>query len=258
VLLAGLGFVIMVALDRAQVPGAIVIGILGVSVLGWALGEAPFAGIVGDVPSLAPTFLALDVVGALHAGFIAVVFALVFVDFFDAAGTLTSVAALAGKIDKEGRIEGIGRAVIADTGATVIGALLGTTNTTAYIESGAGIKEGGRTGLTALVVALLFLLCLGLAPLAKSIPAFATAPALVFVAAHFTRNFAGLDWNDATEYAPAVLMAILMPLTYGIANGIAVGFIAYVLCKLLAGRVEELSPIVVAVAALSVIHFVFA
>jgi AGZA family xanthine/uracil permease-like MFS transporter len=258
VLLAGLGFVIMVALDRAQVPGAIVIGILGVSVLGWALGEAPFAGIVGDVPSLAPTFLALDVVGALHAGFIAVVFALVFVDFFDAAGTLTSVAALAGKIDKEGRIEGIGRAVIADTGATVIGALLGTTNTTAYIESGAGIKEGGRTGLTALVVALLFLLCLGLAPLAKSIPAFATAPALVFVAAHFTRNFAGLDWNDATEYAPAVLTAILMPLTYGIANGIAVGFIAYVLCKLLAGRVEEVSPIVVAVAALSVIHFVFA
>jgi adenine/guanine/hypoxanthine permease len=257
VLLAGLGFVVMVALDRARVPGAIVIGILAVSILGWALGAAPFAGVMGPVPSLAPTFLKLDIVGAFHAGFIAVVFALVFVDFFDAAGTLTSVAALAGKIDKEGRVEGIGRAVIADTGATVIGALLGTTNTTSYIESGAGIKEGGRTGLTALVVALLFLLCLGLAPLAKSIPAFATAPALVFVAAHFTRNFAALDWNDATEYAPAVLMAILMPLTYGIANGIAVGFIAYVLCKLLAGRVEELSPIVVAVAALSVIHFVF-
>jgi AGZA family xanthine/uracil permease-like MFS transporter len=210
------------------------------------------------VPSVAPTLLQLDVAGAVNAGLLAVVFALVFVDFFDTAGTLTSVAALAGKIDKEGRVEGIGRAVIADSGATVIGALLGTTNTTSYIESGAGIKEGGRTGLTALVVALLFLLCLGFAPLARSIPPFATAPALVFVAAHFARNLAELDWDDATEYAPAVLTAILMPLTYGIANGIAVGFIAYVLCKLLAGRVDDLSPIVVAVAALSVLHFVFA
>lgn len=255
VLLAGLGFVIMVALDRRRVPGSIVLGILLVSLIGWSVGAAKFEGVIGPVPSLAPTLLQLDIPGALSAGLIAVVFALVFVDFFDTAGTLTSVAGLAGKIDAKGRVEGIGRAVIADSGATVIGALFGTSNTTSYIESGAGIKEGGRTGLTALVVAILFLLCLGFAPLARSIPAFATAPALVFVAAHFARNLADVDWEDATEYAPAVVTAILMPLTYSIANGIAVGFIAYALCKLLAGRVREASPTVLAVAALSVLHF---
>ena len=133
---------------------------------------------------------------------------------------------------RDGKVEGIGRAVIADSAASVIGALLGTSSTTSYIESGAGIKEGGRTGLTAIVVAILFLLCLFLAPLARSIPSFATAPALVFVATYFVRNLAEIDWSDVTEYAPATLAAILMPLTYSITNGIAVGFIVYALCKI--------------------------
>ncbi|HTI85664.1 MAG TPA: NCS2 family permease [Alphaproteobacteria bacterium] len=255
VLLAGLGFVVMVALDRVGVTGSIVIGILGISIVAWVIGASPFEGAVGVVPSLAPTFLKLDIAGAVHAGLMAVVFTLVFVDFFDTAGTLTSVANLAGKVDEKGRVEGIGRAVIADTGATIIGALLGTSNTTAYIESGAGIKEGGRTGLTAVTVAVLFLLCLGFAPLARSIPAAATAPALVFVAAHFARNLADIDWKDATEYAPAVLTAILMPLTYSIANGVAVGFIAYALCKIVAGRWREAGAAVMIIAALSVLHF---
>ncbi|MGE5538499.1 MAG: NCS2 family permease [Gemmatimonas sp.] len=255
-LLAGLGLVVMVALDRLSVTGSIVIGILAVSALGWLIGAAPFEGVFGGIPSLAPTFLQLDVAGAVRAGLLGVVFTLVFVDFFDTAGTLTSVANLAGKVDAKGQVEGIGRAVIADSGATAIGALLGTSNTTSYVESGAGIKEGGRTGLTAATVAVLFLLCLGLAPLARSIPAFATAPALVFVAAHFTRNLADLEWSDATEYAPAVLTAILMPLTYSIANGVAVGFIVYAACKVLAGRWREVGVAVASVAALSVLHFV--
>ncbi|HEY4133585.1 MAG TPA: NCS2 family permease [Alphaproteobacteria bacterium] len=257
VLLATLGFVLMVVLDRMRVPGAIVIGILGISLVGWFVGAAPFEGVVGPVPSIAPTFLQLDVGGVFSAGLISVVMALLFVDFFDTAGTLTSVANISGKVDAQGRVDGIGKAVVADSAATTIGALLGTSNTTSYIESGAGIKEGGRTGLTAVTVAALFLLCLGFAPLAQSIPAFATAPALVFVACHFTRNIVDLDWDDPTEYAPAILGAIMMPLTYSVAHGIAIAFIVYALAKLASGQREKATPGVLIIAVLSVLHFVF-
>jgi AGZA family xanthine/uracil permease-like MFS transporter len=151
----------------------------------------------------------------------------------------------------------VGRAVISDSVATIAGALFGTSNTTSYIESAAGIKEGGRTGLTAVVVSLLFLLCLVLAPLAQSIPAFATAAALVFVATFFIRNIVEIDWDDATEFAPAMLAAILMPLTFSIANGIAIGFITYAIVKVASGRITEASPAVFLVAVLGVLHYVF-
>jgi AGZA family xanthine/uracil permease-like MFS transporter len=255
VALAALGFIIMIVFDRLGVPGAVVIGILAVSIIGWFSGIAPFQGVIGSVPSMAPTFLKLDVGGVVSAGLIAVVFAFLFVDFFDTAGTLTSVANLAGKVDAEGRVEGIGRAVISDSAATVLGALFGTSNTTSYIESGAGIKEGGRTGLTAVVVAALFVLCLGFAPLAKSIPSFATAAALTFVATFFVRNIADIDWDDATEYGPAILGAILMPLTYSIANGIAIAFIAYAVAKLAIGQTEKANAGVLLVTALSIAHY---
>ncbi|MCW8835742.1 MAG: NCS2 family permease [Rhodospirillales bacterium] len=257
VLLAGLGFVIMVVLDRRNVPGSIVISILLVSIIGWITGVADFQGIAGSVPSIAPTFMQLDISGVITGGMIGVVFALLFVDFFDTAGTLTSVANVAGKIDADGKVEGIGRAVMSDSIATVSGSVLGTSNTTSYIESGAGIKQGGRTGLTAVTVAVLFLLCLGFAPLAQSIPAFATAPALIFVATHFSRNLVDLDWDDVTEYAPAMLAAILMPLTFSIAEGIAIGFIAYALIKLLSGRFSEANPAVLVVAVLGILHYAF-
>jgi len=149
VLLSGLGFAMMVVLDRMKVPGAVVIGILAVSIIGWITGASELAGVVGGVPSIAPTFLQMDVAGAFSAAMVGVVFAFVFVDFFDTAGTLTSVANIAGKVGADGKVEGIGRAVISDSIATVTGAVLGTSNTTSYIESAAGIKEGGRTGLTA-------------------------------------------------------------------------------------------------------------
>ena len=270
VLLAGLGFGAMVVLDKLKVPGGIVISILVVSIIGWVfgltefkgvVGDVPslteFKGVVGDVPSLAPTAFQLDIGGALSVGLISVVFTLLFVDFFDTAGTLTSIANLAGKVDKDGKVDGIGRAVIGDSVATVVGSLLGTSNTTSYIESGAGIKEGGRTGLTAVTVAVLFLLCLGFAPLAQSIPAYATAPALVFVATFFTRNLRDLNWDDVTEYAPAMLAALLMPLTFSIANGIAIGFIFYAVAKLFSGRPEDVNPAVLTVAALGVLHYAF-
>jgi AGZA family xanthine/uracil permease-like MFS transporter len=257
VLLAAAGFIAMIVLDKLRVPGSIVIGILATAIIGWLVSAAPFAGVVGPVPSIAPTFLQLDIGGVFSAGLISVVMALLFVDFFDTAGTLTSVANISNKVGPDGKVEGIGKAVVADSAATTIGALLGTSNTTSYIESGAGIKEGGRTGLTAVTVAVLFLLCLGFAPLAESIPAFATAPALVFVACHFTRNLLDLDWEDPTEYAPAILGAIMMPLTYSIAHGIAVAFIVYALAKLATKQFEKATLGVLIIAGLSVLHFVF-
>ena len=257
VLLFMAGFAIMVVLDKLRVPGGIVIGIIAVSIVGWLSGTSELAGVIGSVPSLEPTLFKLDIAGALTAAMIGVVFALLFVDFFDTAGTLTSVANIAGKIGEDGKIENIGRAVISDSVATVVGSLFGTSNTTSYIESAAGIKEGGRTGLTAVVVALFFLLCLGFAPLAKSIPAYATGAALVFVATHFMRNMLDIDWDDVTEYAPAVLAAILMPLTFSIANGIAIGFITYAVVKIASGRMDDANPAVLLVAVLGVAHYAF-
>ena len=189
------------------------------------------------------------------AGFIGTAFAFLFVDFFDTAGTLTSVANLTGKVDENGEVNGIEKALLADSVATSAGALVGTSNTTSYIESGAGIKEGGKTGLTAVTVAVLFGACLFLAPLAQSIPAFATAPALIFIATYFLRNIADIDWDDVTEYAPAVLAAVLMPLTFSIAHGIALGFITYAVIKALSGKYNELNAGSIAIALVSVVYF---
>ena len=178
-------------------------------------------------------------------------------DFLDTAGTLTSVANLTGRVSDNGDVEDIDRALVADSTATVVGALAGTSNTTSYIESGAGIKEGGRTGLTAVTVAVLFAACLFFAPLAQSVPAFATAPALVFIATYFLRNIKDIDWNDVTEYAPATLAAIVMPLTYSIAYGIAIGFIAYVVIKALSGKYDTLNLGSAGIAVVSVLFFFF-
>ncbi len=257
VLLAALGFVIMTVLDRRRIPGAIAIGILAVSVIGWITGASNLEGIVGGVPPIAPTFLQMDIGGALTAAMIGVVFTFVFVDFLDTAGTLTSVAIIAGKVDADGKVENIGKAVLSDSVATVAGAALGTSNATTFVESAAGVKEGGRTGLTALTVAGLFLLCLVLAPLAQSIPAYATGPALVFVATFFVRNLTRIDWDDVTEFAPAMLAAIHMPLTFSIANGIAIGFIVYAVVKVATGRMSDVNPAVIGVAGLGVLHYVF-
>ena len=257
VLLAGLGFAIMAILDKRKVPGAIIIGILAVSIIAWVTGIASLNGVVGSVPSPAHAFT-LDFSLIATAGFIGVAFAFLFVDFFDTAGTLTSVANLTGKVNKKGEVEGIDRALLADSTATTVGALAGTSNTTSYIESGAGIKEGGKTGLTAVTVAVLFALCLVLAPLAQSIPGFATAPALVFIATYFLRNLKDIDWEDVSEYAPAVLAAIMMPLTFNIAYGIALGFIAYVVIKAASGRHSELNMGSLSIAAVSVLYFAVA
>ncbi len=254
--LAILGFIVMMVLDARKVPGAIIIGILAVTVIGLFTGDATWGG--GDwlPPSLAPTFFVLDLATVFELGLIVVILTFLFVDFFDTAGTLTSVANMAGKVDEDGKVQDIGRAVISDGAATTAGALLGTSSTTSYIESGAGIKEGGRTGLTAITTAVLFLLCLFLAPLAKTIPGWATAPALVFVAIFFAKNLKDLDWEDMSDYGPAILAAVVMPFTFSIAYGIAMGFTAYVVIKALTGKAGEVHVAVWLLAVVSVLFFI--
>ena len=255
VILAAVGFAAMAILDKRGIPGSIIIGILLVSIIAWMTGVSSIDGVVGSIPPAVHAFQ-LDFSLVATSGFIGVAFAFLFVDFFDTAGTLTSVANLTGKVDQDGKVDGIGRAVLADSVATTVGALAGTSNTTSYIESGAGIKEGGKTGLTAVTVALLFAICLFLAPLAQSIPAFATAPALVFVATFFLKNLRDIEWDDVSEYAPAVLAAILMPLTFSISHGIALGFIAYVVIKALSGKANDLNAGSIVIGVLSLLYFI--
>jgi AGZA family xanthine/uracil permease-like MFS transporter len=254
-LLALCGFLVMVALDRLKVPGAIIIAILGTTAAGIALGASTFVGLVSAPPSLGPTLLQLDLAGALSTGALTIIFVFFFVDLFDNTGTLVGVAHRAGLIDKEGKIPRLGRVFMADSTATIAGSLLGTSTVTSYIESAAGVRAGGRTGLVGVVVAVLFLLSLFLSPLAQTVPAYATAPALLFVGCLMARGLAEIDWEDVTEYAPAVVTALAMPFTFSIANGIALGFIAYAAVKLLSGRFAEARPAIVVLAVLFVVRY---
>ena len=239
-LLALAGLLVMAGLEARGIRGGILITILGLSLIGWATGLAEFGGIA-SAPPVASAAFSLDFSMVSSFAFLSVVFVLFFLDFFDTTGTLTGIADIAGKRRADGSIENIDRAVLADTGASVVGSLLGTSSMTTYLESATGIRAGGRTGLTALTVAALFLLCLFFQPLFASIPGFATAPALVFVAAGFLAPRAGIDWDDLATVVPVMLMAVIMPLTFSIAAGIAIGFLAYVVIRLISGRASELN-----------------
>ncbi|OLU20676.1 guanine permease [Pseudomonas sp. PA1(2017)] len=252
-LLAILGFFLIIGMEALRITGAVLISILVVTGLSILLGISEFGGVVSMPPSLAPTFMQLDIAGALDVGLISVIFAFLFVDLFDNSGTLIAVAKKAGLMRKDGHLPKMGRALIADSTAALGGSLLGTSTTTSYIESAAGVSAGGRTGLTAIVVAVLFLFALFFAPLAGSVPAFATAPALLFVAVLMASGMAEIEWSDITVAAPVVVTALAMPLTYSIATGIAFGFITWVAAKTLAGRFRELNGMLVALAIFCVI-----
>lgn len=256
-LLAILGFFMIVALEYRKVPGSIIIGILTVTVLSISLGLSKFSGVASVPPSIAPTFMQMDISGALNAGLLGVVFVFFFVDLFDTTGTLIGVSHRAGLLDKDGKLPRLKKALLADSVAIAAGAVLGTSSTTAYIESAAGTAVGGRTGLTSLVVALLFLAALFFSPLANSVPPFATAPALCYVAVLMARGLAEIEWDDLTESAPAVMTAFAMPFTFSIADGIAFGFISYVAIKALAGRFKDLSIAVVVIAGLWLVKFAY-
>ncbi|HNP64060.1 MAG TPA: NCS2 family permease [Woeseiaceae bacterium] len=236
-----LGFVTMVALSARKITGAVLIGILFATVLGWTFGATEFRGFVAMPPSPAPVLLQLDIAGALQLSMVTPILSMLIVDIFDTAGTLVGVATRANLLNDDGKLPRLRRALLSDSGATVVGALAGTSSTTSYIESTAGVEAGGRTGLTAVVCGLLFLACLFFAPLAQSVPAFATAAALLFVACLMARSLADLDWQDTTESAPAIVAAITMPLSFSIAEGIGLGFISYVLIKIVSGRIRDCS-----------------
>ncbi|MFL9878083.1 NCS2 family permease [Herbaspirillum rhizosphaerae] len=254
--LAIIGFLVIVALDQLKVRGALLIGILSVTVLSFIFGGNHFNGVFSIPPSVSPTLFQLDLKGAISMGLLNVVLVFFLVELFDATGTLMGVAQRAGLV-KNGKIERINKALLADSGAIVAGSLLGTSSTTAYIESAAGVQAGGRTGLTAVAVAVLFLLALFIAPLAGVVPAYATAPALFFVACLMLRELADIDWNDTTECVPAVITALVMPFTYSIANGLALGFISYAALKLLTGRVKDVSAVIWVIAAIFLFKMVY-
>jgi adenine/guanine/hypoxanthine permease len=256
-LLTGLGLVLICALAARRVMGSVMIGIIAVTALGWLLGLVEYQGFVSAPPSLTPTLLQLDLRGAFDVGLISIIFAFLFVDLFDTSGTLIGAAQRGNLLDASGRLPRLGRALMADSSATMAGAVLGTSTTTSYIESTAGIAAGGRTGLTAVVVAALFLLALFFAPLASMVPAFATAPALLYVATLMTASLSHIDWEDVTDAAPALVTALGMPLTFSIADGIALGFLAYVSIKLASGRFSQLNPALLVIAALFVLKFAF-
>jgi AGZA family xanthine/uracil permease-like MFS transporter len=255
-LLAIVGFFLIVALDRLKVKGAILIGIVAVTILSFFFAGNKFMGIVSTPPSIAPTLFKLDISKALSIGILNVVLVFFLVELFDATGTLMGVANRAGLL-KAGKMDRLNKALLADSGAIVAGSFLGTSSTTAYIESAAGVQAGGRTGLTAVAVAVLFLACLFIAPLAGAVPAYATAPALFYVSCLMLRELADIDWDDTTESVPAVVTALLMPFTYSIANGVAFGFISYAGLKLFTGRAKEVPVIVWIIAAIFVFRYVY-
>ncbi|MDE2653085.1 MAG: NCS2 family permease [Gemmatimonadota bacterium] len=259
VVLALLGFVAIVGLEHRRVPGAVLMSMLIVAGIGWLSGLSPAPqSLVAAPPSLAPTWFQLDIAAAFELGLLAIVFAFLMVDLFDTSGTLVAVLNEAGLTDGDGRVPGLRRALVADSSATMAGALLGTSTTTSYIESAAGVRAGGRTGLTAVVVAGLFLVALPFAPVATAVPTYATAPAILFVGYVMTRALRHIDWDQITECIPAMVTALAMPFTYSIATGIGLGFIAYVMIKLLAGRTRDLNLAVVTVSVLFLIRFVIA
>src|SRR4249920_1957194 len=252
-----LGFVLIAGLNYRRVMGSTLIGILVVTAIGLPFGLAEFSGIISMPPSIAPTLLQLDFSRIGEFTFLIVVFSILFVDVFDNAGTLIGVTHRTGLM-KNGKLARMKQALISDSFAAMFGALIGTSTTTSYIESAAGVSAGGRTGLTAAFVGLFFLLALFFAPLAGMVPAYASAAALLYVACVMARGLAEIDWEDITEYAPAVITAITMPLTYSIATGIGLGFITYALAKIIAGKAREALPAVMVLALLFAIKFAVA
>ncbi|MFC6670967.1 NCS2 family permease [Marinobacterium aestuariivivens] len=257
VLLAALCFLMIAVLSHHRVFGAVLISILAVTAIGWGLGLVEYHGLVSMPPSLAPTFLAMDIAGAFDVAMISVILAFLFVNMFDTAGTLMAVAHRANLIREDGYIENMSKALKADSSSSVIGAFVGCPPVTSYVESASGIAAGGRTGLTAVVCGILFAAAMFLAPLAGMIPAYATAGALIYVAMLMMGGLHTINWKDHTDMIPAIVTVVMMPLTFSIANGIAMGFITYAVMKVFTGKANKLSLAMYVLCAIFVAKFVF-
>jgi AGZA family xanthine/uracil permease-like MFS transporter len=256
VLLALVGLILIAVLLSMDVKGAILIGILAVTAASWATGISAPPERLFTLPQLPrETLLALDFSGLLTGKLLLVVLAFLFVDIFDTAGTLIGVGRLAGFVDEEGELPRANRAFAADAVGTMVGAAVGTSTVTSYVESATGVEEGGRTGLTSVVVGVLFLLSLFLTPLFAAVPGVATAPALIVVGALMMRGARDLDWTTIDEAVPAFLTIATMPFTYSIANGISLGIVSYVLIKAFRGRFREVHPLMLVLAALLIAFY---
>jgi len=255
-LMALLGFFLIVVLDSWKVKGSVFIGIMAITILSFICGKNHFTGIFSMPPSVAPTFFQLDLSGVLHKGIIHLLLVCVLVELFDATGVLIAVGRKAGLLDRPDGEQGLNRALFSDSAAIMTGSLIGTSSTTAFVESVSGVTAGGRTGLTSLVLAILFLLALFFSPLILAIPAYATAPALIFVACLMLQELTNINWKDLTDSVPAALVAIMTPLTYSIADGMAFGFVSYALLKLFTGRAREVPIATWIIAALFAVRFI--
>ena len=240
-LLAAIGFLLILVLAIRKITGAIIIGVLAVTIIGSLLGLIEFNGIVSPPPDLSPIFMKLDILGALDLAMISIIISFLFVNLFDTAGTLLGVASRANLIEDSGKIKYLDKALKADSTASVAGSFLGCSPVTSYVESSAGVEAGGRTGLTAIIVGIFFLVAIFFSPLASMVPSYATAGALIYVAILMLSGMEKLDWSDNTELLPALIMIIMIPLTFSIANGIAIGFVSFVILKFAAGKKSEIS-----------------
>ena len=256
-LLAILGFFVIAALLYRDFKSGVLISILLITLIAWSLGLVEYSGVMAMPPSILPTFMQLDFGAALELSMLSVIFAFLFVDLFDTSGTLVAVTQKANLVDEKGNIPRLGRALTADSSATIAGAMLGTSTTTSYIESVAGVSVGGRTGLTAVVVGICFLLMMFFAPLAQMVPAYATAGAILYVSVLMLQNLKFVNWDDITEAIPVSIVLLMTPLTFSIADGIALGFISYTTVKLLCDKRDQISISVWALSALFVIKFIF-
>ena len=240
-LLAGLSFLLISILSIRKIPGAIIIGILTVTLISIFLNLVEFEGVFALPPDVTPVFMELDIIGALDVAIISVIVSFLFVNLFDTAGTLFGVATRANLVQESGNIVDLDKALKVDSSSSVFGSFLGCAPVTSYVESSAGIEAGGRTGMTAVVVGVLFLLATFLSPLAAAVPAYATAGALIYVAILMLSGMESLNWDEQSELLPALIMIVMIPLTFSIANGIALGFLAYVSIKVFVGEISKIS-----------------
>ncbi len=255
--MSALGLFLIVGLVNKQINGAVMIAILVITLVGIVAGNIEYQGVISAPPSIVPTLMQLDIAGAFNIGMISVVFAFLFVDLFDTSGTLIAVAQKGDLLDKNGNLPRLGKALLADSTATVAGSMLGTSTTTSYVESTAGVAAGGRTGLTAVVVGLLFLLALFFSPLAAMVPAYATAGPLFYVAVLMLAGLIHVNWQNLSDAVPVAIICITMPLTFSIAHGITFGFISYVAVRLFSGQFKQLNPSVLVLASLFLAKVIF-
>ena len=239
--LAAIGFLIISILSVRKVTGAIIIGILITTLIAYFVGLIEFNGIVSYPPEIAPTFMKLDILGALNLGMLTIIMSFLFVNLFDTTGTLLGVATRANLISNDEKSDGLNKALKADSSASIFGTFFGCSPVTSYVESSAGVEAGGRTGLTSIVVGLLFLFAMFLSPLASIIPPYATAGALIYVAILMLSGMEKLNWSSTAELLPALVIIVMIPLTFSIADGIALGFLTYVFLKIFNGEYRDIA-----------------